>query len=187
LKKIILFLLLITSLYSDTKLYLGASYGYFNEEFTHAVDAQGNGVDAQSTTGAAKFKVGYGVREAYAIEFSLDYIDNKSKIFSDEDGAKYAFNLDFVKAFDLDIYVNPFFKAGFGAGFLDINRVTQKTLNYGSYNLGLGMFIPIDEYFDFEVGYDYKNLSYESINTVAQKLSYESNVNVIYFGFNVRY
>lgn len=179
-KKIILFLLLFTSLYSDSKVYIGSSYGYCNEEFN------GN-ADAQSSTDMAKIKVGYGDRESYAIEFSLDYINNQSKIFSDNDSEKYGINVEFVKAFDLDIYVNPFFKAGFGAGFVDIQRELQQKLNYSSFNLGLGMFIPINEHFDLELGYDYKSTSYEAIDTIVDQVRFSSKTNTIYFGFNVRF
>jgi len=185
LKKIILFLLLVSSLYSDAKLYLGSSVGYFTEDFN-------NDIDAQSSTTIGRFKAGYGVREAYAIEFTLDYVQNRSKIFSSSntqefDGDKYGLNIEFVKAFDYDIFILPFLKAGFGTGFLDIQRETQNILHYGSYNVGVGSFIPISEHFDFEIGYDYKFLSYEAIDIVAKQVRYESNVNIFYFGFNVRY
>ncbi|MBU1658602.1 porin family protein [bacterium] len=179
-KKIILFLLLISSLYSDAKVYIGSSYGFLNEDYT-------NGIDAVSSAQMAKLKVGYGDRDAYAIEFSLEYIENNSKIFSANDKEKYGFNVELVKALDFDIMINPFFKAGFGAGFLNVERAIQKTINYSSFNLGAGFFIPLNEHFDFEVGYDYKYLTYEGVDTIAEKISYESNVNVAYIGFNVRF
>jgi len=180
LKKIILFLLFFTSLYSDAKVYIGSNYGYNYEKFD-------DDTNAESSTEIAKIKIAYGDRESYAIEFSLDYINNQSNIFSDNDSEKYGMNVEFVKAFDFDIYVNPFFKAGFGAGFLDIDRELQKKLNYGTLNLGLGMFIPINEHFDFELGYDYKSISYESIDTIVDEVRFSSNANTIYFGFNVRF
>ena len=180
-KKIVLFLLIVSSTYAeDLKLYVGSSIGLYNETFTDNVDAKSSSYDV-------KFKVGYGNQKGYAIEFSIDYIDNKSKIFSYDDDTKYGFNVELLKAFDWDIYVYPFFKAGFGAGFLDINRVTQKTLNYGSYNLGIGMFIPVDKNFDFEIGYDYKYISYEGIDLIASTNKYKSNFNRAYLGFNVRF
>lgn len=179
-KKIILLLLLFTALYSDSKVYVGSSYGYVNENF----DGDAN---AQNSSNMGKLKIAYGDREAYGIEFSLDYIHNKSKIFSKKDGKKYGINVEFVKAFDFNIYVNPFFKVGFGAGFLDIQRELQTKLNYGSFNLGLGMFIPVNDNFDFEVGYDYKSISYESIDNIADKTRYSSNANTMYVGFNVRF
>ena len=179
-KKIILSLLLLTSLYADSKIYLGSSYGFFNEKFS-------DGIDAKSSSGVLKLKAGYGNREQYAIEFSVDYIDNKSNIFSTNDGMKYGLNIEFVKAFDLDIYILPFFKVGFGSGSLEIDRQFQDKLHYGSFNLSTGIFIPINEHFDFELGYDYKYLSYEGIDTIAKQISYDSNVNTAYFGFNIRY
>ncbi len=179
-KKIILLLLFFTALYSDAKVYIGSGYGYFYEQF----DGDTNG---QNSSNMGKLKIAYGEREAYAIEFSLDYIQNESKIFSQNDSDKYAMNIEFVKAFDFNIPVNPFFKAGFGAGFLSVERDLQKKLNYGSLNLGLGMFIPMSESFDFEVGYDYKSISYESVDTIAEKVRFSSNANIIYLGFNIRF
>ncbi len=182
-KKIILFLLLISSLYSESQVYFGASYGFFDEKFNE-------GIEAESSTQAVKVKAGYGVRSAYAVEFSLEYIDNKSKIFSSSDeldGKKYGMNIELLKAFDFNIYIFPFIKAGFGGGFLKIDRVLQDELFYGSYNLGTGFFIPINKTFDIELGLDYKYNTYKSIDTVAKKIMYRSNVNNAYIGFNIRY
>ncbi len=183
LKNIILFLLLISSLFAKEQVYFGASYGIFDENFN-------NDIEAENSSQLAKIKVGYGVRDAYAVEFSLEYIDNKSKIFSSSsksDGTKYGMNIDLLKSFDLDIYLLPFLKAGFGAGFLKIDRVLQDELRFGSFNLGTGIFIPINKNFDFELGFDYRYTTYESIDTVAKKLMYKSNINVAYLGFNIRY
>jgi len=180
LKKIILFSLLLTSLYSDAKIYMGASGGYLNETFNDAADTSGSAE-------MAKFKIGYGVREAYAVEFSLDYLKNESNIFSTtgEDGDKFGLNVELVKAFDFDTIVIPYFKAGFGAGYFDISHAKKSSLNYGSFNLGLGFFIPINEHFDFEIGYDYKYVSYEKIETSSADIN--SNMNGAYAGFNVRF
>ncbi|MBU0720978.1 porin family protein [bacterium] len=180
LKKTILFLLMVASLYADAKVYIGSNLGYFDERFSEDIEAK-------SSSYMAKIKAGYGDREAYAIEFSLDYYDNKSKIFSQDDSKKFAMNVELVKAFDLNIYVNPFFKAGFGAGYLNVDREFEDILHYGTFNLGAGMFIPVNEHFDFELGYDYKAVSYEGIDTIVQQISYASHMNIVYFGFNLRF
>ncbi|MEA2099917.1 MAG: outer membrane beta-barrel protein [Campylobacterota bacterium] len=184
-KKIIILLSLISSLFADAKVYLGSSYGVFEEKFT-------NDIEAESSTDIAKIKAGYGVREAYAVEISFEYIKNKTKIFSSDaqtalDGDKYGINVDLIKAFDYDVYVLPFIKAGFGSGYFNINRKLQNRLFYGSFNLATGIFIPINETFDFELGYEYKHTSYESVDTIVEKIKYESDTNIVYFGFNVRF
>ena len=184
-KIIILFLLLINTLFAEAKVYIGSNYGTFEEKFT-------NDIEATSSTQIAKVKLGYGIREAYAIELSLEYIKNQSKIFSsdsevDTDGNKYGVNVDLIKAFDLDILILPYLKAGFGSGWFDIQRELQNRLFYSSFNLGTGIFIPINKNLDLELGYEYKYVSYESIDTIADKLNYTSNINVVYFGFNVRF
>ena len=179
-KKIILFLALITSIYADAKLYTGLNVGYFNESF-------GDDLNAENSTIQSSFKVGYGNQKAYAIELSIDWVKNDSKIFSNKDGDKYAINIDLVKAFDLYKYLNPFFKVGIGGGRMTIDRKLQNKVNFGSFNLGAGVFIPLNDTFDIEVGYSYKYLTYEKIDRAISSISYKSHVNVIYTGFNVRF
>ena len=192
-KIIILFSLLASSLYAEAKVYVGSSVGYFHETFNN--EASGNSTGSNM----ARLKLGYGEREAYAIEFSLDYIDNKSTTFSGTNGsdeAKYGLNIELVKAFDWDLFILPYFKAGFGGGFLDVNIAdngatapeTINNLTYSSLNLGLGFFIPLSETFDFEVGYDYKSISYEQKDkTEPLENQVNSNANIAYLGFNVRF
>ena len=179
-KKIILFTLLLTSLYSDSKIYIGANYGYFDEEFTDPLDAQ-------SSSESASIKIGYGDRKAYAVEFIINRTENESKIFSNKDEAKYSINMELIKSFDFGIYINPFIKAGFGAGKLKIDREVQDSLAFGSFNLGFGTYIPITDYFDLELGYSHKFVSYQTVNYVSEKIPYESDVNTFYTGFNVRF
>jgi len=190
-KAIILISILTISLYAEAKMYVGTSVGYSHEAFSDEI----SGSDAGSNM--AKFKIGYGEREAYAIEFSLDYIDNQSTSFSGvngSDGAKYGLNVEFMKAFDFDISILPYFKAGFGAGFLDVNDAYNadgdaiNSLTYSSLNLGLGFLVPVNEHFDFEIGYDYKSVSYEKADKTDPLVNaVKSNINAVYVGFNVRF
>ena len=150
--------------------------------------------DTAETTNTAemgKLKIGYGDREAYAVEFSFDYLKNDANVFSTtgKDSDKFGMNVELVKAFDWDIMINPYFKAGFGAGYFDINHAEASSLNYGSFNLGLGFFIPINEHFDVEVGYDYKYVSYEKLTDSTGKIlvDVDSHLNGAYVGFNVRF
>jgi len=177
LKKILLLSLLLTSLYSDAKLYIGTGYSGYSET--------SKDTDASNTSGAIKIKAGYGVREAYAVEISADYIQNTPSTEAPW-SAKYAFNVDLIKAFDFGIYVNPFVKVGFGAGIIDNrdNNLLSKT--YGSFNLGTGVYIPLSEHFDIEVCYTYMDLSYEKDNTL-QEFNQTSYVNSLYLGINARF
>ena len=172
-------MLIASSLYSDAKIYTGVNYGYYNESFSNA--------DVQSSNQLASIKLGYGKREAYAIEFSLDYLSNTSKIFSAQDGNKYTFNVELIKAFKVAKYLNPFVKIGFGTGMFQIERELQDSLSFGTFHAGLGTYIPLSEHFDFEIGYIYKSIDYEKLDTIAEKTSYKSDMNVIYTGFNVRF
>ncbi len=179
-KKIILFTLFVSSLYSDAKIYMGANYGYYNEEFTSPLDAQ-------SSSEVMGIKIGYGDRKAYAVEFIIETSKTESKIFSNNDKNKYSMNMNLIKSFALGIYINPFFKAGIGAGTLKINRQLQDRVDFGSFNLGLGTYIPLGENLEIELGYTYKYLSYGTINTIVEQTSYQSNINTFYAGFNVRF
>ena len=183
LKKLLFILLYVATLYSQSNFYIGTSLGAYHESFVNQDNIILN-------TSIANLKVGYGHREAYAVEFSFDYIQNKSKIFSSSgqyDGDRYGFNLALVKSFDYDIFILPFIKAGFGSGFMKIQRSIQKKLSYGSYNLAAGILVPLNKTFDLELGYEYRYLSYQSINTVAQRVHYKSHVNTVYTGINFRF
>lgn len=179
-KKILLFTLLITSLYSESTLYIGAGAGYMHETFS---DVAGS----TNTAEMGKLKVGYGDREAYAVEFSLDYLKNDTKVFSTtaNDSDKFGMNVELVKGFDWNTIVNPFFKAGFGAGYFDVNSDEQSSINYSSFNLGLGFFLPINEDLDIEVGYDYRYVSYEKVSATSDEI--DSHINGVYIGINVRF
>ena len=183
-KKLLLIGLFVSSLYSDAKIYLGVNGGVFNEDFRT--------VDASSSAEMASIKIGYGIREAYAVEFSVDYFKNKSKVFSSSptvttDGDKIGFNVNLMKAFDFGIYILPFVKVGFGTGFLDIERELQDRLSYGSFQGSLGCFLPISEHSDIELGYEIRGSSYEYIDSIDTKTSHDSTINIAYFGINYRF
>ncbi|MFK5938645.1 MAG: outer membrane beta-barrel protein [Sulfurimonas sp.] len=178
-KKIILFSLLITSLYSDAKIYIGANIGGYLEQLDSG--------STSATTQMISLKAGYGDIKAYAVEFSVDYINNKTDLFAQGDGVKYGMNVSLLKSFDFDLFFIPFVKAGFGAGKMDSNAKTNKnSLAYGSFNLGIGSFIPLSDSFDLEVGYDYRAVTYEKADSALSSIS-KSNVNLLYAGFNYRF
>jgi Outer membrane protein beta-barrel domain len=176
LNKIILLSLLLSSfVFAESKIYMGTGYGYTNTQTNFA----NSSVEQTTSSDLIRVKAGYGIREAYAVEFSIDYINSNPK--------KYAFDISLIKAFDWGIYVNPFVKAGFGAGILDNRDNANKSLTYGSFNLGGGIYIPMGEHFDLEFSYEYKNRSYEKVNELEGTESRASHVNLAYLGFNVRF
>lgn len=181
-KKTILLLLFISSLlFADSKIYLGAGYAYTQENLERTNHTISNN--------AARVKIGYGDRDAYAVEFSLDYVDNHSKIINqtDNDGKKYGFNIELLKAWDFNIYVNPFLKAGFGAGYLETDAdVHNQSLTYGTFNLGGGIFIPLNKHLDIEVAYEHKNLSYQKTDS-ANSYNDKATLNIGYIGVNTRF
>jgi len=183
LKKIItLLLLLIVPLFAKGKIYTGIGYNLYKESYTN------KSMESVSLSdNALKFKIGYGVREAFAVEFSLDYIDHASYDTMPTIGsAKYGFNVALIKAFDFGIYVNPYLKVGFGTGIIDNLGKEERSLTYGSFDLGGGFFVPINENFDIELAYEYKNATYEKEN-LDSKLNNTSNINIFYIGVNTRF
>lgn len=179
-KKLLFLSFFISSLYAQASFYIGANYGAESESFS-------NLQEAKASSQYLSAKLGYGSRDSYGVEFSLDFIDNKSSIFSNKDGNKYAFNVEVIKAFDFDIFFNPFVKVGFGAGSMKIERELQHNLSYGTFNAALGAYIPLGEHYDIELGYTYKNRSYEKVDMVVDSISYQSHINASYIGFNIRF
>ena len=172
-------------LYSDAKIYMGVGGGTYSETLD----------DTDSTTisaNMARIKIGYGDREAYAIEFSVDYVDNSEKFIDINgtvaDGPRYGLNVELVKAFDFGIYINPFVKAGFGMGYTEITiNGAEDSLSYGTFNLGLGTYIPINEHLDLELGYDYKYISYQRLEQSNEATTLKSMAHTGYIGVNVRF
>ena len=180
-KKTTLILFISSLLIAKSQIYFGTGYTYNSETLSY------DNSDKSLNNNGARIKLGYGDKKAYAIEFSIDYLDITKQYLSDSDKYKLGFNVELLKAFDFGIYVNPFLKAGFGAGYMDTTADTyNNSLTYGSYNLGSGLFIPINEHFDIEVAYEYKNISYQKVDA---NLSYSPNGNLHtgYIGLNFRY
>jgi len=201
LRNIILFILLSTSLFAGATTYMGYAFGINNEAFS-------KGSDETVTSDMMKLKFGYGIRDAYAIELSVQKTNNKASNIIDasanpiqiKENTKYSVNIEFVKSWDLGIYILPLVKAGFGAGFIDISAqgknlqgdpVPVSSLSFGSFNIGTGFYIPMGKHFDFEVIYDYRYQSYQNLDastTSTQKgPEFESQVHIGYIGLNYRF
>ena len=183
-KKTLLSLLLsVCSLFAfgyDAKLYMGLGGGVQHEKFT-------NEAQTKNTPAFGSLKIGYGDRRAYAIEFVLNYIDNKSNIFSNNDKHRYGMDVMFVKAYNLAKYFYPLVRAGFGAGEMKVERTLEKKIAYSSYNIGAGAFFPLNEHLDLEATYEYRFTSYESVDLITEKLKLQSHINQIYLGINYRF
>lgn len=164
--------------FADVTPYVGAGYSFYHENVTNE--------NLSADANMAVLKIGYGERKTYTIEFSLDYIDNNKNIAGKNDGVKYGFNVDLIKAFDFDIYVLPYFKVGLGMGKMLSQADIDGDLTYGSFNLGAGFFIPFNQHFDIELGYDYRYLSYEKLNEEDSNYP-KTHVNIGYLGINYRF
>ncbi len=183
-KKILLAVLFcLSSLYGmqyDAHFYAGVGGGVQLERFT---DESG----AKNTPNFASLKVGYGDKRAYSIELMLNYVDNESKIFSPDDGARYGIDIAFVKAFDFTSLFYPSIRAGFGASEMKVHRQLEDKIASSSFNVGGGILIPFSKHFEIELNYDYKYTSYGAIDLVSQKKRLYSHINQFYLGFNTRF
>lgn len=181
-KNITLLLLLFSSLlFAKSGIYLGAGYAHNTERVTY------KSLDETISNNAANIKIGYGDRKAYAVEFSLNYVDNKSNIFDTNDGKKYGFDIALLKAWDFGIYIYPYLKAGFGAGYLETPAdLHNNSLTYGSFNLGIGFFLPLSDAIDIEVAYEHKNVSYQKPDQTINENPI-SSIHIVYTGLNFRF
>ena len=177
----LLFLILSSLLYAEATIYFGAGYEYNNEIVSY------DSMEETVNNNALKIKAGYGDRDAYAIEFAVNYVDNRSSIFDTNDGKKYGFDITLLKAWNLGFVFNPYLKAGFGAGYLETPAdLHNGSLTYGSFNLGAGCFIPVDKHTDIELAYEYKNVSYQKLD-LNSTLTPSSHLNTLYIGVNFRF
>ena len=159
---------------------MGAGYGYVNEKVSGS-----NAKSASNNEG--KIKIGYGERDAYAVEFSLYYIDNTNHLLSADDKEKYGFDITLMKAWDLDIYALPFVRVGFGSGKMTSSaREGKKAIMYGSFNGALGVLLPLSKHIDIELAYEYKGLSYQKVNPDVSSYD-KSKQQELYSGINFRF
>ena len=182
-KRLILFIMLMSSLYAfdyDPKVYLGIGTGVQQENFIQ-------NAKASNTPLFGTLKIGYGDIRAYSIELCINYINNRSNIFSPNDQARYGMDVMFVKAYNFTDAFYPFVRAGFGAGEMKVQRELQNKLAYSSYNLGGGLSIPINKHIAAEGSYEFRTTSYQSIDLIAKKLKVKSHIHQFYIGLTYRF
>lgn len=184
-KNFILFLTIlgVTALSANSKMYFGTGIFRVNETVLPYLHYP----QTKHLNSEIAAKIGYGDRNSYAAELAIDYVHNHSKYFAQGDAQKFGFNLSLLKAYDFGIYVNPFLKAGFGAGYFKTNAdATNSSLTYGNFHLGGGFFIPLSKQMDIELAYEYRFVSYEKI-VLTDKTNPKSHINALYAGFNIRF
>ena len=185
-KKLLLLLFTLSTLYSfqyDAKFYVGIGGGMQYESLS---EDEFDGATNSPAFGSLKF--GYGDRKAYSIEFLINYINNKSNIFSAEDAARYGMDVALLKAFPVSKYAYPYFRGGFGAGEMKVSQIQEDgTLSYSSFNIGTGVYIPLSKSFEIEATYEYRFTSYESLLINEKTVKPHSHINQLYLGINYRY
>ncbi len=186
-RKYILLLLLLSfsALFARTNVYVGLGLSRVHETLQPYLTYVPQKRETINTE--LSMKIGYGHRDGYAAELSLDYLQNHSQFYAPGDAQKLGFNISLLKAYDFGIYVNPFLKAGFGAGSLKTNAdTTNNSLTYGNFHLGGGFFIPLSSQMDVELSYQYQYISYEKVD-LENAANPKSHLNGLYAGFNIRF
>jgi hypothetical protein len=174
-----LFLLLASSVYAQSHIYVGTGIAHTSEKLSSS--------DRSVSNTQGLVKIGYGLRNSYAVELALDYTPNHSSYFAQNDGFKYGFSVDLMKAYDLGIFINPYLKFGFGAGALQTKAdLNNHSLTYGTFNSAVGFFLPLSKQFDVEMAYQYKYVSYEKIDTSTAD-NPTAHLHIVYAGFNIRF
>jgi len=173
-------------LFSEATVNFGAGAVSTTEYFT-LTDADGSSQDTKAIFSAVKLKAGYGDIRAYAIEIGLGFGGYDKNIFSDQDAQMIYLDVAFVKAFDVGWSIYPFFKVGFGAGDLAIDRTLQNSLGNSALFAGGGVFVDIGVDFDLEFALLFQNRSWESIDYVGSKERSSSRSVEPYIGVNYRF
>ena len=186
-RKILLTAILSVTLWAEAGIYIAAGGTVFNEDFTF--NSEGFATNEMSAVyQGGKFKIGYGDRNAYAIEVGLSYGEYDKNIFSDDDGAQIFVDIDIIKAFDFDIGFYPFIKFGFGAGNLKIDRILDSSVASGSFQAGGGFFLPLfGSDFELEASAVYRWKHFEGIDLVGDPADIESTVLEPYIGLGYRF
>ena len=167
------------------KIYMGIGGGILNNNIYRSNISSNETYKSNPSFGSIKF--GYGDIKAYSVELNLYYINNKTNVFSNNDKAGYAVDVSFLKAWDFGIYLLPYVSVGLGGGFMGIDRELDKTLGFGSYNVGAGAKLPLYKHLELEFKYEYKFVSYEGIDLISETAKYKSHTNMFYFGINTRF
>lgn len=180
-------LLLSTALFADSQFYVGVLGGANYESF-------GSPYNTSTSSPVAKVQLGYGDIKDYSVQLGLLYDKNNHNIFSTgttNDKEKYSMDVELIKAFDFGWKLYPFLKAGFGAGYFNINADytggNKSSLNFSSYNAGAGAYYSLSEHFNLEAGVTYKSVSYEKIDPNASAKGISTKVIFTYLGVNYRF
>ena len=184
-------LLLSSSLFAESAMYVGLLGGMSSEKFTQPYN--------QSTSSPmGKLQIGYGDIKSYSVQLGLIYNPNDQNVFSDsgyKDKTRYSLDVELIKAFDFHVGFYPFMKAGVGAGVFETHKTytdpntsastTQSQINFSSFNLGGGVYYPVSTHIVLELGATYKFMSYQKFDGDTSALTTDAIYS--YGGINYRF
>ena len=173
--------LLYLSLFAETAGYIGLSIEDSTEFFV--LDER----TVNASTPQYKIKAGYGDIGGYAVEAAFSYTDYATNVFSENDGAALMLDITLFKGWDVGHNFYPYLDVGIGMGDMKVERQLEKSLTFSSFNFGGGVRYVISNTYDFDIGFNYKLRTWETISLVADSINVTSHLVNPYIGINYHF
>ncbi len=174
--------LLYISLFAEPTGYIGFSIEDSTEFFTL------KGKDTIETSAPQyKIKAGYGDIANYAVEAAFSYMDYGTNIFSANDGAALMLDITLYKGWDAGYDLYPYLGIGIGMGDMKVDRKLENSLSFSSFNFGGGVRYVINQTYDFDIGFNYKLRTWQTISLIASDADVTSHLLNPYIGINYHF
>jgi len=174
--------LLYLSLFAEHKAYIGLSI----EDSTEFFVLEGKD-PVNASAPQYKIKGGFGDIGGYAVEASFSYMDYKSNVFSDNDGAALMLDISLFKGWDVGYNLYPYLDVGIGMGDMKVKRELEDSLSFSSFNFGGGLRYVISQTYDFDIGLNYKLRTWQTISLVSEGVHVTSHLVNPYIGINYHF
>lgn len=140
-----------------------------------------------ASTPQYKIKAGYGDVGSYAVEAAFSYMDYATDVFSTNDGAALMLDITLYKGWDAGYSLYPYLGIGIGMGDMKVERQLEKSLSFSSFNFGGGIRYVIDKTYDFDIGFNYKLRTWQTISLVSEEVDITSHLINPYIGINYHF
>ncbi len=173
--------LLYVSLFAEAAGYIGLSVEDSTEFFVL------NDRTVHASTPQYKIKAGYGDIGSYAVEAAFSYMDYATDVFSSKDGAALMLDITLFKGWDVGYNLYPYLDAGIGMGNMKVERQLEDSLAFSSFNFGGGIRYVINQTYDFDLGFNYKIRTWQTVSLVSEGVNVTSHLVNPYIGINYHF
>ena len=176
--------LLYISLFAEAAGYIGISIEDSTEFFVLEDETR------DATTPQYKIKAGYGDIANFSVEASFSYMDYATNIFSSpgkDDGHALMLDITLYKGWDLAYDLYPYLDVGIGMGDMKVSRELEDALSFSSFNFGGGIRYVINHTYDFDIGFNYKLRTWQTISLVSKNVNVTSHLVNPYLGINYHF